>query len=141
MRQLEPRTRPLEPRTRQPDFRSESSTTDLVKEAIAEAKELMQVEIALARDEIGQEIARAKASGVALGAAAAAGLLGAALVLVAIALAIAPRPLPALLIGLALLVVALVMGLVGYGRVPKRPMERTRGRLESDVRLLRERVV
>ncbi|HTN87414.1 MAG TPA: phage holin family protein, partial [Sorangium sp.] len=100
-----------------------------------------EVEVALARDEINQEISRAKTSGVALGAAAAAALLGVALVLVAIALAISPGPLPALLIGLGLVVLAVVVGLVGYGRAPKRPLERTRGRLGSDVRLVRERVV
>jgi hypothetical protein len=126
---------------RQVDPRPESSTADLVKEAISEARELMQVEVALARDEMNQEISRAKASGIALGAAMAAGLLGVALVLVAIALAIAPAPLPALLIGLAFIALAIVVGVVGYGRVPKRPLERTRGRLGADVRLVREHVV
>ncbi|WP_437811665.1 phage holin family protein [Sorangium sp. So ce1078] len=126
---------------RQLDPRPESSTADLVKEAIVEARELIEVEVALARDEINQEISRAKTSGVALGAAAAAALLGLALVLVAIALAISPAPLPALLMGLALIVLAVVVGVVGYGRAPRRPLERTRGRLGSDVRLVRERVV
>ncbi|WP_438006306.1 phage holin family protein [Sorangium sp. So ce321] len=126
---------------RQVDPRPESSTTDLVKEAIVEARQLIEVEVALARDEINQEISQAKTSGVALGAAAAAALLGVALVLVAIALAISPGPLPALLMGLGLVVLAVVVGVVGYGRVPKRPLERTRGRLGSDVRLVRERVV
>ncbi|WP_437277706.1 phage holin family protein [Sorangium sp. So ce375] len=126
---------------RQVDPRPESSTADLVKEAISEARELMQVEVALARDEMNQEISRAKASGIALGAAVAAGLLGVALVLVAIALAIAPEPLPALLIGLAFIALAIVVGVAGYGRVPKRPLERTRGRLGADVRLVREHVV
>lgn len=124
----------------QVDRRPELSTADLVKEALAEAKELMQVEVALARDEINQEISRAKTSGIAIGAAAATALLGLSLVLVAIALAIAPAPLPALLIGLGLLAVAIAVGLVGYGRAPKKPLERTRGRLEADVRRLRERV-
>ncbi|WP_437991187.1 phage holin family protein [Sorangium sp. So ce145] len=125
---------------RQVDPRPESSTADLVKEAITEARELMQVEVALARDEMNEEISRAKASCVALGAAAAAALLGVALVLVAIALAIAPESLPALLIGLAFIALAIVVGVVGYKRVPRRPLERTRGRLGADVRLVRELV-
>ncbi len=131
---------------RQVDPRSESSTVDLstadlVKEAIVEATELMQVEVALARDEINQDISWAKTSGIAIGAAAAAALLGLSLVLVAIALSLSRGPLPALLMGLGLLAVAIVVGLVGYGRAPKRPLERTRDRLGTDVRQLQERVV
>jgi hypothetical protein len=124
----------------QVDPRPESSTADLVKEALVEAKELMQVEIALARDEMVQEIDRAKKSAIALGAAAAAGLLGVAMILVAIALALSRGPMPALLIGLGLLVVAIVAGILGYGGVPKAPLQMTRGRLGTDARVLKEHV-
>ncbi|WP_437674733.1 phage holin family protein [Sorangium sp. So ce131] len=125
---------------RQVDPRPESSTADLVKEAIAEAKELMQVEVALARDEISEEIAWAKRSGIALGVAVAAALIGLALVLVALALSISPSPIPALLLGLGFVVLAVVVGLVGYTRAPKRPLERTQERVAADVRVLREHV-
>lgn len=122
------------------DPRPESSTAELVREALLEARELMQVEIELARDEITQEIDRTKKSAIALGVAAAAGLLGVAMLLVSIALGISRGPLPALLIGLGLLVVAIVVGVFGYGKVPKKPLMMTRGRLGTDVRLLKEGV-
>jgi VIT1/CCC1 family predicted Fe2+/Mn2+ transporter len=124
----------------QVDPRPDSSTTDLVREALVEAKELLQVEVALARDEMTQEINRVKRSAIALGAAVGAGVLGVAMVLVAIALAISPGPMPALLIGLSLLVLAVILGVLGYGNVPKQPLVRTRSRLSTDARLLKEHV-
>ncbi len=45
----------------------------------------------------------------------------------------------ALLAGIFLLI-AIVMGLVGFGALPKQPLERTRKRLTTDVNLLKERV-
>jgi uncharacterized membrane protein YqjE len=122
------------------DPRPESSTAELVREALLEARELVQVEVALARDEITEELERTKKSAIALGAAAAAGLLGVAMILVAIVLAISPRPLTALLIGLGLLAVAILVGAFGVERVPKEPLVMTRSRLETDIRLLKEHV-
>lgn len=121
--------------------RPEASTAELVKEAILEAKELMQTEVELAKDEVRRELVAVKSSAIALGAAAAAAILGLAMLLVAIALAIFPGPLPALFIGLGLLVVAAIAGWFGYAHLPKKPLEKTRGRLETDVRILKERIV
>lgn len=125
--------------TMQTQLRHEPSTADLMREVIDEAKELVTIEIALARDEARREIDAVKASAIALGAAAAAALLGLALVLVAVALAIDVGWLPPLVIGLLLLVGAAIAGLVGYRGVPRRPLPDTRRRIGTDVRLLKER--
>ena len=112
--------------TMQTQLRPEPSTADLMREVIDEAKELVTIEIALARDEARREIDAAKASAIALGAAA---------------LAIDVGWLPPLVIGLLLLVGAAIAGLVGYRGVPRRPLPDTRRRIGTDVRLLKERAV
>jgi uncharacterized membrane protein YqjE len=123
------------------DPRPETSTADLVREAILDAKELLQAEVELAKDEMRTEIRHAKSTAIAMGVAAACTLLGLAMVLVGIALAIDVEPLPALLIGIGLLVVGIIAGLFGYERLPKQPLPATRARLETDVRLLKEHIV
>ena len=113
-------------------------TVDLVKEAILDTRELVQTEIALAKNEMREEIRQAKLAAFALGTAAGAALIGIILIIVAIALAINVGPLPALLIGLGFLVIAAIALVIGYNRVPKDPMLRTRARVETDVRILKE---
>lgn len=60
---------------------------ELVKEAIEQTRELVQIEIALARDEIGDHVAKARVGAVALGAAAALALAASTMGLVAVAAA------------------------------------------------------
>jgi uncharacterized membrane protein YqjE len=115
-------------------------TVDLVKEAILDTKELVQTEISLAKVELRQELARVKAAAVTLGVAAAAALIGLILVIVGVALAIDVGPLPALLIGLGFVVIASLGVVVGYGLAPKQPLPKTRSRVRTDVRMLKERV-
>src|SRR5262245_17285280 len=112
------------------DPRPDTPTAELVREAILDAKELLQTEVELAKDELRQEIRQAKASAMALGLAAAGALLGIVMILVGVALAIDVGPLPALLIGIGLLVVGAVAGAFGYSRLPKQPLTETRARLE-----------
>lgn len=116
-------------------------TVDLFKEAILDTRELVQTEVALAKNEIREELQRSKRAGIVLGIAAAAALVGLTLVLVAIALAIQLGPLPALIFGLGFLVVAAIAFVLGYNRVPWQALPRTRSRLETDVRILKEHLV
>lgn len=118
-----------------------TSTVDLFKEAILDTRELVQTEVALAKNEIREELRRSMRAGIALGVAAAAGLVGLTMVLVAIALAIDLGPLPALIFGLGFLVIAAIAVVLGYNRIPKQPLPRTRTRLETDVRILKEHLV
>ena len=88
------------------DPRPEASTADLVREALDEAKQLVKIEIALAKDEVKRELVEAKKAAILFGIAAAFAFLAAAMLLVSVALAIFPGPIPALAIGLGLLVTA-----------------------------------
>lgn len=122
------------------DPKPEMSTAQLVKEAIDETRQLVKLEVELAKDEVRQELADAKRSAIMFGVAAVAGLLAAAMMFVALALAIFPGPVPALIIGAILIAAASVLGFVGYKKVPKKPLERTRRRLETDTQVIKEGV-
>lgn len=115
-------------------------TVDLVKEAILDTRELMMTEIELAKNELREELQRAKVAAIALGAAGGAAFIGLTMIIVSIALAIDLSWLPAFLIGLGLLVAAAIGVVVGYSRVPKKPLPRTLERVKTDVRILKERI-
>lgn len=116
-------------------------TVDLFKEAILDTRELVETEVSLAKNEIREELQRSKRAGIVMSVAAAAALVGLTMIVVAIALAIQLGPLPALIFGLGFLVVAAIGFVLGYNRVPKQPLPRTRTRLETDVRILKEHLV
>jgi uncharacterized membrane protein YqjE len=122
------------------DPRPATPTTDLFREAIDETKELVRLEVALAKREAMKDVAHLKAAAIGFGVAAAAGLLGVALLLVALALAIAPTAIPALIIGAVLLAVAAGAGVFAWKALPRKPLDDTRKRLETDARLLKERI-
>lgn len=120
------------------DPKPEMSTAQLVKEAIDESRQLVKLEVELAKDELRQELKDAKRSAIMFGVAAVAALLAAAMMFVALALAIFPGPVPALIIGIVLIAAAAVLGFVGFKKVPKKPLERTRRRLETDAQVIKE---
>jgi hypothetical protein len=115
------------------------STTELVRQAISEMKLLARAEILYAREELKQDLRRAKVAGILLGVALTLAICGLALVFVAFALAL-PLPEP----GAVLLVSALLMGTavacaaIGYRRVPRKPLQNTQQRLKQDLVLTRE---
>jgi hypothetical protein len=115
------------------------SSVRLVREAIDEARALVQLELALAREELQEELARAKGAVAAMGAAAALAVAGFAMLVDTIALASGKPWLAALLLGAGLLVVALGLGALGWRTIPHDPMHTTRARLESSVREFKER--
>jgi Na+-translocating ferredoxin:NAD+ oxidoreductase RnfD subunit len=119
---------------------SEIPTTELVKDAINQAKELTKLEIALAKDEMMREIAGFKSAAVMLGVAAGLGTVGITLALVAAAFLLGNLYI-ALGIGAAILVAAAICASAGWSRFPKKPMGLTAGRLQADVRDLKERMV
>ncbi|MBX5481125.1 MAG: phage holin family protein [Myxococcaceae bacterium] len=119
---------------------SELSTRELVQHAITEAKLLARAEIEHARLELKAELREARTAAIAFGVGAVLALCGLAVLFVALALVLPMSDAAgALLVGIVLLIVAGIAALVGARRVPKKPMERTRERLLSDVKLTRER--
>jgi hypothetical protein len=118
----------------------EEPTAELIREALDETRDLVRLEVALAREELKAEIAHAKLAGISLGSAAAAAVAAFTMFLVAIALAFRWSWLAALIIAGILLFLSGAMGFAGWISLPKRPMTQTRDRIESDLRQLRERV-
>jgi len=121
-----------------PDPRPEASATQLVREALDETRQLVKLELELAKDEVRQELAEAKKSAIMFGVAAVAALIAAAMLFVALALAIFPGPVPALIIGVVLIATAAILGIVGFKKAPKKPLEKTRRRLETDAQVIKE---
>ena len=118
----------------------EASTADLVREALDEAKELVRIEIEIAKNEVEKEIAQAKKAAVGFGVALAAGVLVLCLLAVALVLALGGTPLAALGVAGGLLVIGGAAAFAGYSLLPKKPLEVTRHRLKSDVTQLKEHI-
>ena len=118
----------------------EASTADLVREALDEAKQLVRIEIELARAEITQEIAQAKKAAISVGVAATFSLIGTTLLVVAIPLAFGASAIASLIVGGIILVFAAIAAIVGYALLPKKPLEHTRERLKTNMHQLKEHV-
>ena len=86
------------------------------------------------------EIVAAKSAGIALGAGAALSMVALSLLFVALALAIFPGPIPALILGLILMVSATLAAIAGVKLLPKKPFESTRRRIETGVESVKGRV-
>ena len=119
------------------DPEDEVRTTELIKETVELVKELVGVEVTLARDEWRKELTRLVGTIIAFSVGAAGLVLGAAALLVA--LGVATSALVALTVGLALIVAGAAAAALGYARLPKRPMDETLRRLKTDEVLLRQR--
>lgn len=118
---------------------SQESIAALVRQAIAEARELARLEVALAKQEVLRELSAGKKAGASFGVGTVLAISGFTMLLVAIALAFSPTWLPALLVGVIALCLAGLAGLLGYKAAPKRPLAEIRKRVETDVNLLKER--
>ncbi|MEO6418611.1 MAG: phage holin family protein, partial [Polyangiaceae bacterium] len=114
-------------------------TGELLREALEDARELVQLEVNLARDEVKQEIHAGVQAAIAFGVSGACAILVVAMICVAIVLAIG-TPVVALLFGLGFLVVSAIAAALGYSRLPKKPLPTTRARVERDVQQLKEHV-
>lgn len=119
---------------------SEPSAAHLVQAALADARHLIELETRLAIDDAKRQIVAAKRGSIALGIAGGLGLVGLTLLLTALGLAIALGPEPLLVLGLALLAIAAVVGLTGWKRLPKHPLDSTRKRVEDDIHVIKERL-
>ncbi len=118
----------------------ESSTAELVRDTIAEAKELVKLEVALAKNEVKEEVKQLEHSAIAFGVSLVAALIFLSMLAVAIVLALGGTPLAAIGVGVGFAVLASITGYVGYAKLPKKPLDKTRRRLASDVHQLKEHV-
>jgi hypothetical protein len=115
-------------------------TVQLVREALDETRELVRLEVALAREELKGELTRAKAGAIALGTAGGLGVSAFTMFVVAVAVAFALSWLAALVLGALLLMTAGAIGYAGYKAMPRKPLGETKGRIRSDLDKLKERI-
>ena len=116
-------------------------TAELVRQTLDETKELVRLEVALAREDIRSELKQLKTAGILLGIAAALAVVAIAMLDVAVVIALGNTVSAALIVALIVVVEVAVIGFIGYRKLPKAPLQRTRERLTSDVRELKEHVV
>jgi hypothetical protein len=115
-------------------------TGELIREALDETRELVRLEVALAREEMRSELAQAKVSAVALAGAAAATLISLTLFLVSVALSFPTMWLAALLIAAVLFCLAAGLWFAGWRALPKEPLADARHRIKTDLKQLKERI-
>ena len=116
----------------------EASTAALVREALEEAKELVRLEIEMAKNEVEMELAWAKRAAIGFAVATVASVVTLSLLAMALVLALGGSAVAALVLAGVLLVIGAAAGFVVYSMLPKRPLARTRQRLEREVSQLRE---
>lgn len=116
----------------------EASTSDLVRDALDEAKELVRLEVELAKNEITREVDAAKLAGVGFAVGAAFGVLALCLLSVALVLALGGTAVVALAVAGAFVLVAAIGAFFGWALLPKRPLAQTRRRFSTDLRRLKE---
>ncbi|HMA97259.1 MAG TPA: phage holin family protein [Polyangiaceae bacterium] len=117
-----------------------STTPELVKEVLADARELLTLEVRMAVDEAREEVLRVKRAAIAGAVAVVLVLLGAVALLVALILALGGAPWHALAVGGVLLLLACGGAAYAYSIVPKNPLAKTRERLRQSANQLKEHV-
>ncbi|HEY2513202.1 MAG TPA: phage holin family protein [Polyangiaceae bacterium] len=115
-----------------------ASTAALLKEGIEEARELVRLEVELAKHEALQELKDFRAGAYLVGAAALALLL--AFAAVVSAFVVATGAVSGIVFAGVLVVVGAVLGYAARARLSAAPMKHTRRRLEAEARDLAARV-
>jgi hypothetical protein len=114
------------------------SSADLVRELSSSATLLVKRQMTLAKLEAKRELARGKVSAELLGVAGLCAYAAVLVALVAAALALGAALHGrywegGLIVALVLAVPALIVGLVGYRKRPKRPLARTRAEIDKEI--------
>jgi hypothetical protein len=112
----------------------DASTVDLVKDALDEVRELIKLEVALAKNEIESELTRVRNAAIAMAVAAFALNLAFTMVLVALAFATGSGEIFAFIAAACLFVGAIVGVAVGMKKMPLTFLGRTRKRLGEDLK-------
>jgi uncharacterized membrane protein YqjE len=117
-----------------------SSTPELVKQVLNDARELITLEARLAVQEARTEVLQIKQAAIVASIALALVLLSVGTLLLAVVLALGGTAIDALIVAAVLLVGAGVSAAYAYAVVPKKPLQKTRERLQADANQLKEHV-
>jgi hypothetical protein len=112
----------------------------LIREAIDEARDLVRLEVALAREELGDELRQAKTGATAISAGVVMAIAGFTMLVATIAFAAGGSWLVALLLGIGLVAAGAGVALLGLRTVPTAALPTTRERVGSSLRGFRERL-
>jgi uncharacterized membrane protein YqjE len=126
--------------TQTPILASEPTST-LLRQTIDETKELVRLELALAREELSEDLQRLKIAAILGSVAIVLAVMTLSTLVVALVLWVGGTALGALAVSVALAAVCAVIAVVSYKNVPRVPLERTRARLTSEVRQFEEHIV
>ncbi len=119
---------------------SSRSTVELAETAFREARTLVTIEVALAKEELSKEVKATATASIGFMAAAVCGVLMLSLLGMALVIALGATAVIAAIVASGFLVVGALAAGVGYSMLPKRPMARTRKHLVNDLNQLREHV-
>ncbi len=122
----------------EPSRLSDASVTDLAKNALEQGRELVRVELELAKDELRQEARNAAFAAASFIAAGALAVVALAAFAAAAILAFGATALAALGVGGFFVVVAGIAAGVGYANVPSKAVPESAQRVEADVAALKE---
>jgi len=129
---------PDERTSRDSEARTSASTAQLLEQGLAQAKDLVRLEVTLAKDEALTELRALHSSYVAFTVCAACAVVATSALVASIIVA------TTFVVGLVASAVTLVgaasFGYAGYKRLPLHPMEKTRRRLVNDAHDIRERL-
>lgn len=114
---------------------------ELIKRAVHDLREMVTVEVELAKREATKQAKQGLLASGVLGGGVVLGIVGLSMGLVALVLALGGGPVPPLVIAAFGLVAAGVLGFFGYKRVPKQLLPRTQRRIERDAREVKEDVM
>lgn len=114
--------------------------TELMKETLGDARELVQVEIALARSEVMDELASVKRAAALIGVAVVLAIVAVSLLATALVLALGGTAAAAAAMSGGFLLVAAVTGLLGGRALPSGLLSKTRDRVRSDVKQIKEKL-
>jgi len=118
----------------------DASLTELLAETLSEGRELVRVEVALAKEEARGELARVKRAAVLLGVALMLVTVSFAVLVVALVLALGGGAAVLVSVGGAFLLAAVAAGVLGAKALPVGVLSKTRARVESDVQRIKEAI-
>ena len=107
---------------------------ELLRDAMSDVRELVKLEVELATDEVRAQLRATLFAAIAFGVV----LVALALFAVALVFALGGTAGVAAAVGGGFVALAAVAAAIGYGALPKNPMEETRVRVLSDVALIKE---
>lgn len=120
--------------------RAAMPASELLAQALSEARELVSLEVRLAKAELKEEIARTKRAAIAGAVGTVFVTLALAALLVAVILALGGTAGTALIVAAVLAVLGAASMAIAYASAPKAVLGQTREQLKDDVEQLKEHV-